>query len=30
MGYKLGVDVGGTFSDFLLVDEVGRVRYSRS
>lgn len=25
MGYKLGVDVGGTFSDFLLVDEVGRV-----
>ena len=23
MGYKVGIDVGGTFTDFLLVDEKG-------
>jgi len=26
MGYKIGADVGGTFTDFLVVDEKGRQR----
>lgn len=29
MGYRLGIDVGGTFTDFLLVDERGDVRVSK-
>jgi N-methylhydantoinase A len=30
MGYKVGVDVGGTFTDFLMVDEEGKVKIYKS
>jgi N-methylhydantoinase A len=30
MGYKLGVDVGGTFTDFLVVDDAGASRIFKS
>ncbi len=29
MAYKLGIDVGGTFTDFLLVDELGDVKIAK-
>ena len=30
MGYQIGIDVGGTFTDLLVCDEDGRTRICKS
>ena len=30
MSYRIGIDVGGTFTDLVLVDDAGRVTHGKS